>query len=122
MGLRFLFSLLALFFLSGVQQQLSGHAVSVAQPVKIYPTRAESGIAPSALEKAELLKHPALTTQVRNRSTPNAPERHLSDVLLPSPAFVFPDVVSPLKDRSASSATALFCFLQSLLYPKHSFW
>ncbi|HTN18787.1 MAG TPA: hypothetical protein VL092_13965 [Chitinophagaceae bacterium] len=122
MSLRFLFSLLALFFLSGIQQQLSGHAVSVAQPVKIYSTRAETGVTSSTLEKAELLKHPALTTQVRSRSTPNAPERLLPDVLFFSPAFVFADVVSPLKDRSASSATALFCFLQSLLYPKHSFW
>lgn len=122
MSLRFLFSLLALFFLSGVQQQLSGHAVSVAQPVKIYSTRAEAGTIPSTLEKAELLKHPALTTQTRSRSIAAVAERHLPDVLLPCPAFVFADLAVLLKDRSASSATALFCFLQSLLYPKHSFW
>ncbi|MBL7712136.1 MAG: hypothetical protein JNL13_06725 [Chitinophagaceae bacterium] len=124
MGMRFLFSLLVCFLLGCTAQQSDAYALGAVQPVKVKACTLieDSGSVPASLETADHLKKPHMQRPARSRNTLSSPERYLPDVLFPNTALVFPDLDAPLKDRTPSSATALFCFLQSLLYPKHSFW
>lgn len=122
--MRFLFSLLVCFLLGGTAQQSDAHAQGTIQPlrVKACTLNEDNRAIPASLETADYLKKPHMQRPARSRNTLSSPERYLPDVLFPHAALIFAETAAPLKDRTASSATALFCFLQSLLYPKHSFW